>query len=107
MLVLSATAAAVAKPLPAAVFALAGLRFAVEGVFQLGAGASWEHAGGVIGLVVTAAAGYCVLAFELEGQQRRPVLPTLRRGRGLAAVRGGAGSQLEDIANEAGVRQTT
>jgi hypothetical protein len=38
------------------------------------------------GLVVVALATYCVLAFELEGQERRPVLPTFRRARGAVAL---------------------
>jgi hypothetical protein len=48
-----------------------------------------------------------VLAFELEGQQHRPVLPTFRRGRGFTAIAADAAAQVDGIANEAGVRQTT
>jgi hypothetical protein len=48
-----------------------------------------------------------VLAFELEGQQRRPVLPTFRRGRGRAAMVGAADAALDDYLHDAGVRQTT
>jgi uncharacterized protein len=79
---LSASAVAHAKPLPALVFLAAALRFELAGIYQLSAATGWEHASGIVGLVVTGMAGYCVLAFELEGQNRAPVLPTFRRGRG-------------------------
>jgi hypothetical protein len=62
---------------------------------------------GIVGLAIVAVAGYCVLAFELEGQQRRPVLPTFRRGRGRAAVIGSAEAAVDDVLHDAGVRQTT
>lgn len=107
MLLLISTAIAAARPLPAAVFALAALRFITGGVFELGAGSFWQHAAGMIGLVVAGSAGYCVLAFELEGQHHRPVLPTFRRGRADAAISGRASAQLEGVINEPGVRQTT
>ena len=106
MLVLSAIALAAAKPLPAAVFAAAALRFLVTGVYELGASSSWQHAGGLIGLVVCGAAGYCVLAFELEGQHHRAVLPTFRRGRGRLAVQGDPRERVDGVTDEAGVRQT-
>jgi hypothetical protein len=48
-----------------------------------------------------------VLAFELEGQQRRPVLPTFRRGRGLAALLGSADAAVDDVLHDADARQTT
>lgn len=106
MLVLSAVALAAAKPLPASVFTAAGLRFLAAGVYELGAASAWQHAGGIIGLVVCGAAGYCVLAFELEGQHHRAVLPTFRRGRGRAAVQDDPRGRVDDVSDEAGVRQT-
>jgi hypothetical protein len=57
--------------------------------------------------VVIAGAAYCALAFALEDQQRRPVLPTFRRGRGRAAVFGPAAEALDDVLHDPGVRQTT
>jgi hypothetical protein len=93
--------------LPAAVFTMVGLRFALAGIYELGATTAWRDAAGIIGLVVVAMAGYCVLAFELEGQQRRPVLPTFRRGRGRLALLGGADAAVDDVIHDAGVRQTT
>jgi succinate-acetate transporter protein len=107
VLALSAIAIGVGKPLLAAVFTLAALRFGLAGVYELSGTAFWQDIAGVAGLVVCAGAAYCVLAFELEGQQRRTVLPTLRRGRGQLAMSAAADGQMDGVAHEAGVRQTT
>jgi hypothetical protein len=72
---------------------------------KLGGPAAWQDAAGITGLVVLGIAAYCVLAFELEDQQRRTVLPTFRRGR--AALAGAGDAALEEVACETGVRQTT
>lgn len=103
---LSAVAVAQAKPLPAAVFLAAAVRFGLSGIFQLTTTSAWGHAAGFLGLVVCGLAGYCVLAFELESQKRAPVLPTLRRGGGAAALHDGAHAQLDQIVHEPGVRRT-
>ncbi len=107
MLVLSATTVSLAKPLPGLVFATAALRFALAGIYQLTAVEAWNRASGIVGLAIVALAGYAVLAFEIEGQQRRPVLPTFRRARGVEAMRGDTAAQMADVVNEPGVRQTT
>jgi succinate-acetate transporter protein len=107
VLALSTIAIAVGKPLLGLVFGAAALRFVFAGVYELSATSVWNELAGIVGLVVCAGAAYCVLAFELEGQQRRPVLPTFRRRRGELAVRDGVAAQLDGIAHEAGVRQTT
>ncbi len=104
---LSATAIGLAKPLPGLTFAAAALRFVLAAIYQLGATGTWNGAAGILGLVVVGLAGYSVVAFELEGQERHPVLPTFRRGRGAAAVRAQAPAQVAEIGHEAGVRQTT
>jgi uncharacterized protein len=107
MLLLSGTAISLAKPAIAAVITLAALRFAVAGVYLLGSPSSWQTASGIIGLAVVATAGYCVLAFELEGQRHQPVLPTFRTGRGAMAIRADAATAVDGLVHEAGVRQTT
>jgi hypothetical protein len=90
------------------VFGLAAVRFGLTGVYELSSATFWQHAAGIVGLVVAAGAAYCVLAFELEGQQHRPVLPTLRRGQARAALSGpSAATQLDTVISEPGVRQTT
>ena len=107
VLALSAVAISVGKPLPGTVFMLAALRFALSGIYELSGVTVWQSIAGVAGLVVCAGAAYCVLAFELEGQQHRTVLPTLRRGRAELAMSDGAAGQLDGVGREPGVRQTT
>jgi len=106
-LTLSALAVASAKPLPAVVFMLAATRFYISGIYELGAGGAWRDAAGLVGLVVLGLATYCVLAFELEGQPGSAVLPTFRRGGGDLARGDGAATQVNGVAHEPGVRQTT
>ena len=107
VLALSALVVSSTKPLPGVVLFLAALRFALAGVYQLSTAGVWESVAGVAGLVVCAGAAYCVLAFELEGQQRRAVLPTLRRGRAALATSDEDAARLDGVNREAGVRQTT
>jgi uncharacterized protein len=107
ILTLSALAIATAKPLPALVFVLAAVRFALIGTYHLSGNGSLQDAAGVAGLVVAAGAAYCVGAFELEGQLHRTVLPTFRRAQGREAVSAEAARPLEGVAQEAGVRRTT
>lgn len=104
---LSAVAVMIPKPLPGSVFGLAGARFAVTGIYMLGATGAWRHASGIIGLVVAGAAGYCVLAFELEDEQHRAILPTFRRGRARVALTGEPAAAVDGVTADAGVRQTT
>jgi hypothetical protein len=48
-----------------------------------------------------------VLAFELESQRHRTVLPTFRANSGAAAIRDGFTTQVDEVEHEAGVRLTT
>lgn len=107
VLALSAAVVSSTKPLPGSVFLLASLRFVLAGVYQLSMADVWNSEAGIAGLVVCAGALYCVVAFELEGQQRRPVLPTLRRGRAVLAASDEVAARLDGVNREAGVRQTT
>ena len=107
MLTLAALAVAGAKPLPATVFGIEAVRFAIAGIYELAGATFWRDIAGIGGLVVLAGAAYCALACALEDQQRRPVLPTLRRGRGRAAVAGAPAEALDDVLHDPGVRQTT
>jgi succinate-acetate transporter protein len=101
---LSSVAVAGSKPLPAGVFLLAALRFALAGIYELSTVSVWQSVAGIVGLVVTGAAAYCLVAFELEDQSQRPVLPTLRRGPGRSGTSDGT---MDGVSREAGVRQTT
>jgi hypothetical protein len=77
-LLVPAAVAAPSKPLVAAVVTITALRFCITGVYQLGAGAGWKTAAGIIGLVITGLAWYTAAAFALETGRRRQVLPTFR-----------------------------
>ncbi|MHB1928320.1 MAG: hypothetical protein ACYCUG_02635 [Acidimicrobiales bacterium] len=48
---------------------------------------------------------YAALAFEIEEQRRRTVLPTGRRGAGRRAVDSDLAHQVEKVANEGGARR--
>lgn len=104
MVAVSAAATGLANPLAGAAFGGAALRFLLDAVYELGGPTAWQHVAAIVGLVVAGIVLYAVPAFELEGQRRRPVLPTLRRGRGRLAVTGTAADQLAGLEHEAGVR---
>lgn len=106
MLALSAAAVLVVKPLPAAVFAIAALRFVLAGVYELSTTGFWQALAGVVGLVITALAAYCVLAFELE-DQRHGALPTFRRHPDPGSTIDGAAGRFEGLEQEAGVRRAS
>lgn len=104
VLALSAIAVSLGKPLPGAIFAIAAVRFILSGVFQLSSDAAARDAAGVVGLVAVALAAYGVIAFELEDQRHRAVLPTFRRGRALAAINASPAESVDEAVHEAGVR---
>lgn len=100
-----AVATASGKLAPALVFIVVALRFALIGLFELGASGGWRDVGGVVGLAVVAAAGYTMLALALEDAEDRTVLPVGRRGRGLEALHAPFDAQLDGVEHEAGVRK--
>jgi hypothetical protein len=106
-LLFSGLAVTVLKPLIGLIFVVEAMRWAVAGIYQLSHVHSWQPAAGIIGCVVTGLAGYSVVAFELEGELHRPLLPTLRRASGRTAVEAGLEAQTRGVVNEAGVRQTS
>jgi uncharacterized protein len=67
------------KLVPAAVMALAGVRFAVTGAYHLTASPGWKATAGWVGLLLAVVALYAALALELEASHRRTVLPLGRR----------------------------
>ncbi len=79
-------------------------RFAVTGVAELDGGRGWSTAAGWTGVGLAGVALYAALALELEGSNRRTVLPVGRFGRSRAALRGGFDQQTRDLAHEPGVR---
>lgn len=99
------TGAALGKLVAAAVLFLAGLRFALTGLYQLTGVTWWQYVAGIEGLVVVAVAFYAALALQLEDLQRETVLPTLRRKRGKASMQGNIEEQIQRVDREAGVRE--
>ena len=97
-------AAAVTKPVAAAVMGLAGVRFAVTGAYHLTGFPDWQRTAGWVGLVLAAVALYAALALELEGARGRTVLPLGRRGAAATAVRGEGPLAPADLARVPGVR---
>lgn len=95
---------ATAKLVPAAVMGLAGIRFAVTGVYELTGSPAWESVAGWVGLGLAGLALYAALALELEGARERTVLPLARRGPGRAAVEARGSLDPADLAREPGIR---
>jgi len=79
-------AAAMRKLVVAGVIALSALRFALTGVAMTTGVHAWVVVAGWCGLLLAAASLYAAFALELEGVQRREVLPVLRRGPGAREV---------------------
>lgn len=104
-LLLCTLGAAMGKLVPALVLLLVSLRFLITGLYELTANRGLEHAAGVIGLVLVPLCGYAILALELEGLQRRTVLPVLRRGAGREAMTTSLNDQARHLEREAGVRE--
>lgn len=103
-LMLSAATATHGKLVPAGVLGLAAIRFAFTGGYDL-SGVAWVKTGaGIVGCLLAAAAVYAAVAFELEGQLHRAVLPTLRRHRGRRAYDPYLVHQVDEVATESGVR---
>lgn len=100
-----AFAAAESKVLAGAVNFTTAIRFWVTAVYEWGAPHVWETAAGAVGVALGVLAVYAALAFEIEDQQRRTVLPTLRRGSGEMAMTGDLAEQVNRAHNEAGVRK--
>lgn len=92
------------KKAAAAVMALAGIRFAITGGYELTASPTWKLAAGAAGLLLGALALYAALGLELEGQNRRTILPLGRAPDAAAAVRGEGPLPVRELAGEPGVR---
>ncbi len=106
VLILFAGLAGLSKLVPALILLLAGTRFALDGIYQLGAGAGWQDASASVGLVLAAAALYAAWAMELEDARGRTVVPLGRRGLGRGSLDGPFADQVEGLEHEPGVRKT-
>ena len=103
-MLLASTVTAAGKLAPAAIFAIAGVRFGLLGVYHLGAPGGWRDASGLVGLVLAAGAGYAMWSLALEDARGRTVLPTGRRARGAEALNSDLDAQVGAVEHEAGVR---
>jgi succinate-acetate transporter protein len=104
-LLVPAITASFAKPAAAVLMTVAATRFALTGVYQLGAGDGWQTASGIVGILLVATAFYSGLALALEDARHHQVLPTSRRSTSAEAMSGELPDQLRALATEAGVRQ--
>ena len=104
-LVLSASSVGLTKLVPALVIALAGTRFALGGIYQLGAGTGWQDASAMVGLALAAVALYAAWAMELEDARGRTVAPLGRRTLARHALEQPFAAQVEGVEHEPGVRK--
>ena len=112
LLLFAATACLIAVSLaaqrmlvPALVLLATAARYLITGIYELGGGSGWTSAAGYAGLVLGFLALYGAASLELEDERHRPVLPTLRHGRGRDALDPSLPKQVQEVAAEAGVRQ--
>ncbi len=105
VLAITGAAAAVARPLVAALALFAVGRYALTGVYELTGNATVQEASGWIGVPLAAISFYGGTAFLLEETARRTVLPLGRRRAARAAVEGDFREQTRNLGAEAGVRQ--
>lgn len=105
LLLCGSSAVGMSKAVPALAIGLTGLRFVLTGIYELSANGTWQDVSGIVGLVVTAVAGYAVWALMLEDARDRPLLPVGRHGQGRAAIAGSFDEQVAGLAHEAGVRR--
>jgi hypothetical protein len=104
-LLVPATVGAASKPLASLVMSGVALRFFLTGAYELSSASAWKYAAAAEGLLLALVALYAGLAFELEDNRGRAVLPTLRRGAARQAVAGTLADELEGLQKAAGVRK--
>lgn len=104
-LLLPALIGATTKVVAGVVMTTTAVHFVVLGVYELTGASTLGTAAGAIGLFLAAVALYGALAFELEDQRQRTILPVLRRDAAAAAMEPRLAPQLQGVENEAGVRQ--
>jgi succinate-acetate transporter protein len=100
-----AAIATLGKPLIALVLTLSGARSVLDGLYQVTGTTGLEHAAGIVAATIAGAAWYGGTAMVFEDLRQRPLLATLRRGAGRAALQQAPFEQLERARLEAGVRQ--
>lgn len=103
---LLAVAAFGGKPLIGVILLASAARSALSGAHEWGAPSWVNTSAGWLGLAIFAFAMYGGIAFLLEDVQKQAVLPVFRRGASKESFEGDLAAQLQQLADEAGVRQT-
>lgn len=93
------------KTVAATVMALSGVRFIITGIAEMSAVPAWMTTAGWTGILLAVVAIYAAMAFELEGTDKRDVLPLWRRGAAASAIHDEEAEQLSDVVREPGVRK--
>ncbi|HWG63235.1 MAG TPA: hypothetical protein VG253_16170, partial [Streptosporangiaceae bacterium] len=104
-LLVPATVGAAGKPLASLVITGVAIRFYLTGGYELSSASGWKYASAAEGLLLALVAVYAGLAFELEDNRGRTVVPTLRRGAAREAIAGTLADELAGLHKEAGVRK--
>lgn len=104
VILILAAAALAGNPAFTVLLSVACSRFALNGVYELTGSKTVEHAGGYVGLVLAAVAGYGGLAFLLEDGKQEPVLPMLRHGAARQTLEADLLENLQRVESEPGVR---
>lgn len=103
--VMPAIGAASSKVLAAGVMFATAVRWAITAGYEFSGGPAWKTASGAVGILLAVVALYASLAFEIENQRRSALLPTFRVGEGRKALDAPLRMQVDQVANEAGVRK--
>lgn len=103
--VMPAIGAASSKVLAASVMFATAVRWAVTAGYEFSGGPAWRTTSGAVGILLAVVALYASLAFEVESQRHSPLLPTFRVGSGRTALGAPLRMQVDQVANEAGVRK--
>src|SRR3954452_9037689 len=101
---LTALTTSISKLVPALVFLIAGVRFALVAIYELDGSDGWKHAAGIAGLVLFAFAMYAAWATELEDALGKPILPMGRRRKAKTAMYGSLLEQVKEVPHQPGVR---
>lgn len=104
-LTVPAAVAVAGKPIDSMVVGCTSLRFYLTAAYEMSSSPVWEKAAAAAGLLLAALAFYAGLAFEIEDNRGRTVLPTLRRGPSRTALSGSMAEELSGLYREAGVRK--
>jgi succinate-acetate transporter protein len=93
-------------PLPAAVLAVASVRFLLTALVGLTQSEGLRHVAGGVGLAVAAVAFYAAFALELEDNGiESTLLPTFRSRESAVALNAALDRQVERLEHEAGIRK--